>query len=253
MASDVFAPRSGRNVCPKSRGLGEGMALFFCYIIAYIQILSAGFNLWGVDPLILFNTPVGRNTIFVGLFQLVQVLGLVGAILTLQKVRLGFVLSIFHHILLLPALVITNWGMVMLMDDRINVTLLVMSKPSGLDFGTYWSLGWNTVFQQVTPTVPRGASYFGINLFAFVCFCAMCAGMSQAYPARAERDMAVRRRPRPAPARRPQLALPPPEHYAREEWQNGPRPQRPRPPNGARPQRMQPPNGVRQAPRPYPR
>jgi hypothetical protein len=228
------------------------MALFICYIIAYIQILSAGFNLWGVDPLILFNTPVGRNTIFVGLFQLVQILGLAGAILTLQKVRLGFVLSIFHHILLLPALVITNWGMVMLMDDRINVTLLVMSKPTGLDFGFYWSLGWKTVFQQVTAGVPRGASYFGINLFAFACFCAMCAGMSQAFPARPERDMRMRRPQRPA--RRAQLALPPPEHYAREEWQDGSRAQRVRPPNGARPQqRMHPQSGIRQPPRPYPR
>jgi hypothetical protein len=40
-----------------------------------------------------------------------------------------------------PALVVTGWGLVMLMDDRINLTLLFMSKPSGGDVGLYWSLG----------------------------------------------------------------------------------------------------------------
>src|SRR5687767_9436731 len=97
--------------------------------------------------------PVGRNTLFVGLFLLAQLLGLAGAVLMFQKMRLGFVLSIAHHILLLPALVITGWGLVMLMDDRINVTLLFMSKPTGADVSFYWSLGWSTVFSQVTLNV----------------------------------------------------------------------------------------------------
>jgi hypothetical protein len=186
------------------------MALVICYIIAYVQILSAGFNLWGVDPRILVNAPVGRNTAFVGLFLLVQVLGLAGAALMLQKMRLGFILSILHHLLLLPALVITSWGLVMLMDDRINATLLFMSKTTGLEVGFFWSLGWGTVFEQVTRGVPRGASYVGINLFAFACVCALWVGMDKTDAAKADRETQMRRRQRQA--RRP-LALPAPESY----------------------------------------
>ncbi len=210
------------------------MALFLCYIIAYIQILSAGFNLWGVDPRILINMPVGRNAVFLGLFLLAHVLGLAGAILVLQKVRLGFVLSIIHHILLLPALVITSSGLVMLMDDRINATLLFMSKPTGGDVGYYWSLGWGTVFNQVTRNVPNGSTYLGINLFAFACATVLWVGMDETDVAKAEREMQMRRRPRPA--RRPQLALPPPQPH--------PQKQRMHPQQGTRqPQRMPPRQG----------
>ncbi len=201
------------------------MALFFCYIIAYVQILSAGFNLWGVDPRILVNMPAGRNVVLVGLFMLVQLLGLAGAILIIQKIRFGFVLSIVHHILLLPSLVITSWGLVMLMDDRINATLLFMSKPTGSDVAFYWSLGWSSVFSQVTRNVPNGSTYVGINLFAFVCATLLWIGMDETDAAKAEREMQKRRRQRQA--RRPPLTLPAPQPY----------PQQPR---------MHPQQGVRQ-------
>jgi hypothetical protein len=190
------------------------MALIVSYIIAYVQILSAGYNLWGVDPRILINMPLGRTTLFLGLFLLAQLLGLAGAILVLQKVRLGFVLSIFHHILLLPALLVTSWGLVMLMDDRINATLLLMSKPSGFDVGFYWSLGWTTVFKQVTPNVPVGSTYVGINVFAYICAIVLWVGMEQTDVAKAEREMNIRqyrRNPKRAP-----LALPAPQPYPQQ-------------------------------------
>ncbi len=205
------------------------MALIFCYIIAYIQILSAGFNLWGVDPRILLTMPVGRNMVFVVLFMLVQLLGLAGAILVLQKMRLGFVLSLAHHILLLPALVITGWGLVMLMDDRINVTLLFMSQPNSTDISLYWSLGWGTVFKQVTQNVPNGSTYVGINLCALGCAFMMWKVIQEADAAAAEHEMELRRRQRQA--RRPQqLALPPPQPQKQPQrmyqHQGAPKPRR---------------------------
>jgi hypothetical protein len=208
------------------------MALIVCYVIAYIQILSAGFNLWGVDPRILVNMPLGRNTALVGLFLLAQFLGLAGAVLMLQKIRLGFVLSIFHHIILMPALVVTSWGLVMLLDDRINATLLFMSKPGGSEVGFYWSLGWGTVFEQVTPrNVPRGSTYIGINLFAFACATLLWLGMDETDAAKAEREAQMRRRQRQS--RRAPLALPAPQPYRQQ--------QRMDPRQGARqPQRMRP-------------
>ena len=202
------------------------MALIVSYVIAYIQIMSAGYNLWGVDPRILLNAPLGKTTIFLSVFLIAQLLGLAGAILILQRVRLGFVLSIFHHILLLPALLVTSWGLVMLMDDRMNATLLVMSKPSGLDFGFYWSLGWTTVFKQVTPGVPVGSTYVGINLFAYICAIVLWVGMDHTDVAQAEREMDVReyrRNPKRAP-----LALPAPQPYPQQQrvpsQQGAPRP-----------------------------
>lgn len=195
------------------------MALIVCYVIAYVQIMSAGFNLWGVDPRMIVNMPFGRNTVFIALFLAAQLLGLIGAILMLQKIRLGFVLSIAHHLLLVPALVVTSWGLVMLLDDRINVTLLFMSKPTGSDVSFYWSLGWSTVFQQVTRNVPTGSTYFGINLFAFTCATLVWIGMDETDEAIAEREMQMRRRQRQPPPRRNQLALPPPQQYSQQPQQ----------------------------------
>jgi hypothetical protein len=231
------------------------MALFICYAIAYVQILSAGFHLWGVNPQVLLNTPLGRNAIFIGLFLLVQLLGLAGAVMMLHRIRLGFVLSIFHHLLLLPALVITSWGLVMLMDDRINATVIFMSKPTGMDFAFHWSFGWGTVFDQVARNVPRGSSYVGINLFAFFCACAVWVGMGQTDAAKAEREVQMRRRQRQA--RRP-LALPAPQSYPqRADMQNGARQSQRMHPQQQRmhpeQQRMHPPQRVRQPPRMPPR
>jgi hypothetical protein len=210
------------------------MPLIVCYVIAYVQILSAGFNLWGVDPRVLVNTPVGRNTIFVGLFLLVQLLGLAGAILMIHRMRLGFVLSIAHHVLLLPALVITSWGLVMLMDDRINATLIFMSKPSGFDVSFYWSLGWGTVFQQVTRNVPNGSTFVGINLFALACSGVLWTVLKEMDAAEAEYEMEMRRRQRKA--KRAPLALPAPQPYPQQQRmypQQGARQQPPRmPPRG---------------------
>jgi len=223
------------------------MALIACYVIAYVQILSAGFNLWGVDPATLVNVPFGRNTIFIGLFLVAHLLGLAGAILVLQKMRLGLVLSIAHHILLVPALVVTSWGLVMLMDDRVNATLLFMSKPNGSDVAFYWSLGWGTVFDQATRNVPTGSTYIGINLFALGCAAVMWTVMKQADAATAEHEREMRRRrkqqarPRlPPPERAPQQS-PPPQRAPQPNPQQHPHPQ----------QRMYPPQqDARQRPRP---
>ena len=222
--------------CPQALRLGDGVALFICYIIAYVQILSAGFNLWGVDPRILFTMPFGRNTMFVGLFMMAQILGLAGAVLMFQNKRLGFVLSIVHHILLMPALVITSWGLVMLLDDRINATLLFMSKPTGSDVGFYWSLGWGTVFSQVARNVPIGSTYIGLNLFAFACATVLWIGMDETDDARGERETRIRRRQRQA--RRAPLALPAPQPY--------PQQQRAHPQRAARQPPRMPPRGERE-------
>lgn len=215
--------------------LGDGVAIIIWHIIAYVQILSAGFNLWGVDPRILTDMPFGRNMILVGLFLLVQLLGLAGAILMLQQTRLGFVLSLVHHILLLPALVVTGWGLVMLMDDRINVTLLLMSQPNTTDMSVYWSLGWSSVFQQVTRNVPTGSTYIGINLFALACATVLWREVREIDALAAEYEMEMRRRKRQA--RRAPLALPAPQPY--------PQQQRMPPQQGARQQPRMPPKGGR--------
>ncbi len=213
------------------------MALIVCHVIAYVQIMSAGFNLWGVDPWLLVNMPFGRNTFLVGLFMAVQILGLAGAILILQNRRRGYLLSIAHHILLLPALVVTGWGLVMLMDDRVNLTLLFMSRPGGGDIGLYWSLGWTTVFQQVTQNVPTGSTYIGVNLFALACIFQLWTRLDEMDAEQARQEMQMRRRERKGG--RPQLALPPPNR--RPPQQPYPQEQRARPQQQAPRQPRRPP------------
>ncbi|MBX2804785.1 MAG: hypothetical protein KTR19_02340 [Hyphomicrobiales bacterium] len=228
------------------------MALVVCHAIAYIQILSAGYNLWGVNPLIIFDIPFGRNTIMIGLFMIIQILGFVGAIMILQQGRrLGFILSILHHVLLLPALVITGTGLVVLMDDRLNLTLLFMNTPNGGDVGLYWSLGWNTVFKQVTANVVTGSTYIGVNLFAMACIFQLWVGMDELEAAAMRQQKEMRRRERQATRKKP-LALPapqrrdePPERLARPQ-QAFPQ-ERMRPPRDAR---MRPPQAERQSRRP---
>lgn len=195
------------------------MALIFCHIIAYVQILSAGFNLWGVDPRIILDMPFGRNTLLVGLFMLAQVLGLAGAIMLLQKMRAGYILSLAHHLLLLPAMVITSWGMVVMMDDRINATLLFMSKPNSADVSLFWSLGWSTVFQQVTKNVPTGSTYVGINLFALACVVVLWRELQEMYAADAEYAWEMRRRQRQQAKRRQQKPLALPYYPPQQEQQ----------------------------------
>lgn len=213
------------------------MALIVSHVIAYIQILSAGYNLWGVDPRMLIDMPLGRNTFMVVLFIAVHLLGLAGAILIIQDrrlgyVRLGYMLSIAHHMLLVPALVMTGMGLVMLMDDRINLTLLFMSKPSGGDIGLYWSLGWKTVFQQVTSNVPTGSTYFGINLFAFACATQLWIGMDEIEAEKIRQSMQMRRRERRSTP--PQGGQSEQHHHSYE--------QHARPQQGVRQPRHPPPN-----------
>lgn len=214
------------------------MALIVCHVIAYLQIMSAGYNLWGVDPRIIFTMPFGRNTFLVGLFMVVQILGLVGAILILQNKRRGYVLSIVHHVLLLPALVVTGTGLVMLMDDRVNLTLLFMSKPGGGDVGLYWSLGWTTVFQQVTRNVPTGSTYIGINLFALACIFQLWTRMDEMEAENAREEREMRRRERRQAERKP-LALPPPRGYSQGEQRARPQQQPPRQPRRPPPTRWE--------------
>jgi hypothetical protein len=254
------------------------MALIICYVIACVQILGAAYNLWGFDPRILLNFSIDRNSLFIAMFLVMQILGIVGGLLMFTMARLGLLFSIFHHLLLMPMLLFTSSRFVLLTDDLINASLFYVSKPTGSSVAFYWSLGWNSVFEQVTKGVPRGSFFIGINLFALVCALLLWGIVRQMGPSHDEdeeeeyedeeelraREMemlrrqqqARRRPPEPAPERRPPPEYPDYDYPQYPQQQRMPPQQRPQQPpqQHSRPQqRLHPQPGVRMPPRVPPR
>jgi hypothetical protein len=202
------------------------MALIICYLIACVQIVGVAFNLWGFDPRVLANLSINSSSFFVGLFVLIQVFGLVGALLIFARLRAGFALSILHHALLMPAVLIASSRFVLLADDLLNASVFYASKPTGSGFAFYWSLGWETVFQQVTRGVPRGSVFVGINLFALACVLVLWVIMRQmaAAKAREAEEMEMMRR-REQRARRRQSEQRAPQPYLEDDYpQRAPQP-----------------------------
>jgi type II secretory pathway pseudopilin PulG len=195
------------------------MALIICYLIACVQIIGVAFNLWGFDPRLLANLSLNSSSFFIALFVLIQVFGLIGALLIFARLRAGFVLSILHHALLMPAVLIASSRFVLLADDLLNASLFYLSKPTGSGWAFYWSLGWETVFKQVTRGVPRGSVFVGVNLFALACVLVLWAVMRQMAAAKAreaEEAEMTRRREQRARRRSPEPRAPRP--YPQDEY-----------------------------------
>lgn len=225
------------------------MALVICYIIACVQILGVGFNLWAFDPRILANLSIDRNTVFILLFLTIQAFGLLGAALIFARMRLGFVLSILHHLLLVPAVLISSSRFVLLTDDLVNASLFYLSKPSGSSVAFYWSLGWGPVYEQVTKGVPRGSVFIGVNLFALACVIVLWVVLRHINAVREEeaREMEMRRRQQARRRRQEQQRAPQPYPQDDHPQEPYPQPQEPYPQyedrQNAYPQRERPQRG----------
>jgi hypothetical protein len=196
------------------------MALIICYIIAGIQLLGVGFNLWIFDPRLLLNISLDRNAFFVLLFLAIQLFGLLGALLIFARMRLGLALSMLHHLLLVPATLVSTSGarFVLLTDDLINASVFYMSKPTGTSVAFYWSLGWGTVFEQVTKGVPRGSVFIGANLFALFCALVLWVVLRQMNAAKAQEAREAQMRRRQQARRRQREQAPQPQSYPQPDY-----------------------------------
>ena len=140
--------------------------LYVLYAVILVQFLGGLIAFYRVDPKVLFSSLSLQNGFFLGLFILIHVLGLLGAVLVVLRRRLGFFLSIAHHLLMALGLKIGT-TFVFLTHDVLSLFVFLLSRFDEYSLTLRWSWGLGTIFAQLARD-PRG-TYIGINLFALAC------------------------------------------------------------------------------------
>ena len=166
------------------------------YAIILVQFLGGLIAFYRVDPKILLSALSLQSGFFLGLFLLIHVLGLVGALLVVFRLRWGFLLSIAHQLLMVLGLKIGT-SFTFLTHDVISFFVFFLSRFDEYSVTFRWSWGLGTIFAQLARD-PRGI-YIGINLFALACAAYLWWAMKEAEAERAEVERA--RRPQRRPVR----------------------------------------------------
>ena len=149
------------------RGEQMGRAvLYVLYAVILTQVLGGLIAFYRVDPRVLFSELSLQNGFFLGLFILIHLLGIVGAVLVVFRRRLGFLLSIAHQLLMVLGLKIGT-AFVFLTHDVLSLFVFLLSRFDEYSVTWRWSWGLGTIFAQLARD-PRG-TYIGINLFALAC------------------------------------------------------------------------------------
>lgn len=144
-----------------------GRAVFYVlYAVVLVQFLGGAIAFYRVDPKVLFSSLSLQNGFFLGLFILIHLLGIVGALLAAFRLRWGFLLSIAHQLLMALGLKIGT-TFVFLTHDVLSLFVFLVSRFDEYFVTWRWSWGMGTIFSQLARD-PRG-TYIGINLFALAC------------------------------------------------------------------------------------
>jgi hypothetical protein len=173
---------------------------YMLYVVLLVQLAGGAIAFYRIDPKILFSELSLRNGFFLGLFILIHLLGVLGAILAAFRLRWGFLLSIAHHLLMALGLKIGT-TFVFLTHDALSVFVFYLSRFGESSVAVRWSWGLGTIFAQLARD-PRGI-YIGINLVALACAGYLWWAMKAARAQAAEPEKARRpqqRAPRPAQA-----------------------------------------------------
>ena len=164
---DKIAPYCSRQV--QASTLGESMgrvALYGMYLVLLVQFLGGAIAFYRIDPKVLLGELSLQNGFFLGLFILIHLLGLFGAILALVKRRLGLILSIAHQLLMVLGLKIGT-TFAFLTHDVLSFFVFLLSRFDEYSVTFRWSWGLGTIFAQLARD-PRG-TYIGLNLIALAC------------------------------------------------------------------------------------
>jgi hypothetical protein len=140
--------------------------LYVLYAVILVQFLGGLIAFYRVDPKVLFSSLSLQNGFFLGLFILIHLLGIAGAVLVVVRRRLGFLLSIAHQLLMVLGLKIGT-TFVFLTHDAVSIYVFLLSRFDEYFVTWRWSWGISTIFAQLARD-PRG-TYIGINLFALAC------------------------------------------------------------------------------------
>ena len=174
-------------------------AVFYVlYVVILVQFLGGALAFYRVDPRVLVSSLSLQNGVFLGLFLLIHLLGLVGAVLAAFRLRWGFILSIAHQLLMMVGLKIAS-TFTFLTHDVVSLFVFYLSRFGESSLAVRWSLGMDTIFGQLARD-PRG-TYIGINLFALACAGYLWWAMKSAQAEAAAAAEAAR-------ARRPQRRRP---------------------------------------------
>jgi hypothetical protein len=176
----------------QSRTLGGQMGRVILYAIILVQFLGGLLAFYRVDPRVLVSAISLQNGFFLGLFLLIHLLGLVGAILVVLRLRWGLFLSIAHQVLMVLGLKVGT-TFVFLTHDVVSFFLFFVSSFGEYSWAYRWSIGMGSIFAQLAANT-RG-TYIGINVFALGCAAYLWWAMKEVEAERAELARRPQRRP----------------------------------------------------------
>ena len=177
------------------------VTVYVLYLVLLVQFLGGAIAFYRIDPKVLLGELSLQNGFFLGLFILIHLLGLLGAIIAVFKRRLGVMLSIAHQMLMVLGLKIGT-TFVFLTHDALSFFVFLLSRFDEYSVTFRWSWALGTIFAQLARD-PRG-TYIGLNLFALACAGFLWWAMKAEDAERAglaELARRAQRRPRP-----PQMA-----------------------------------------------
>lgn len=171
-------------------GLMRRVALYFLYVVILLQFLGGVIAFYRVDPRVLFSVISLKSGFFLGLFILIHLLGVIGAILAVFKLRWGFFLSIAHQLLMVIGIKITT-AFAFLTHDIISLYLFFVSSFGEYSWTYRWSVGLDTIFAQVAANTR--VTYIGVNLIAVASAAYLWWAMKEEQAAEIERAEEAKR------------------------------------------------------------
>jgi hypothetical protein len=142
------------------------MARIVLYLIILVQFLGGLVAFYRVDPKILFGSISLENGLFLGLFLLIHLLGLAGAVLIVLGRRFGLTLSLAHQLLMVVGLKIGT-SFMFLTHDVVSFFVSFVSSFGEYSWTYHWSIGTDTIFAQIAANTR--VTYIGVNDFALLC------------------------------------------------------------------------------------
>ena len=176
------------------------VTVYVLYVVLLVQFLGGAIAFYRIDPKVLLGELSLQNGFFLGLFILIHLLGLVGAIIAVFKRRLGVILSIAHQVLMVLGLKIGT-TFIFLTHDALSFFVFLLSRFDEYSMTFRWSWGLGTIFAQLARD-PRG-TYIGLNLVALACAGFLWWAMKAEDAELAELARRSQRRPRPPSPRTP--------------------------------------------------
>ena len=142
------------------------MARIVLYLIMLVQFLGAAIAFYHLDPKVLLGSISLENGMFLGLFFLIHLLGLAGAVLVVLGRRSGLTLSLAHQLLMLVGVKIGT-TFVFITHDVVSFFVFVVRSFGEFGWTYRWSIGLDTIIAQIAANTR--VSYIGVNVVALGC------------------------------------------------------------------------------------